>query len=152
WANVGLPERAFASEVGFLASWWVGLFAGWFLARVGLVELSESGARYAVAKSFIIVACVAQIVGAVGALLGVNVTRNGQASVWRTPATILGVHDLRAFEIVAYLHLASYAGAVLGLACAMIYVRRRVLGVRQSMVSPAPDARLPIAASSSPQR
>jgi hypothetical protein len=150
WANVGLPERVFASEVGFLASWWVGLFAGWFLARVGLVELSESGARYAVAKSFIIVACVAAIVGAAGALLGVNVTRDGQASVWRTSATILRVRELRAFEIVAYLHLASYAGAVLGFIGAMAYVRRCLSAIRAAAV--APDISLPIQGFSSPQR
>jgi len=138
WANVGLPNRAYASEVGFLASWWVGLFAGWFLARAGLVDLREAGVRYPVVKSFAIVACVAGIVGAAGVLLGVDVTRDGQASVWRKSATVLGVHDLRAFEIVAYLHLAGYLGAVLGLAGAMMFVRRCLCGVRLSMVSPQP--------------
>jgi hypothetical protein len=39
YANFGWPQRVFASEVGFLASWWVGLFGGWALARVGLDQL-----------------------------------------------------------------------------------------------------------------
>src|SRR4051812_43372696 len=34
WADLGWPRRVFVSEVGFLATWWVGFIAGWFLARV----------------------------------------------------------------------------------------------------------------------
>ena len=26
WANLGLPERVFVAEIGFLATWWVGFF------------------------------------------------------------------------------------------------------------------------------
>ena len=33
WANIGLPTRIFVAEIGFLATWWVGLIAGWVLAR-----------------------------------------------------------------------------------------------------------------------
>src|SRR5580700_8579924 len=43
YADFGWPHRVFASEVGFLATWWVGLFAGWFLARAGLVEIATPG-------------------------------------------------------------------------------------------------------------
>ena len=34
WANMGLPVRVFVAEIGFLATWWVGLIAGWVLARI----------------------------------------------------------------------------------------------------------------------
>src|SRR5262245_32181747 len=43
YANFGWPPQLFAAEVGFLATWWVGLLAGWFLARAGLAELAMSG-------------------------------------------------------------------------------------------------------------
>src|SRR5512137_2235558 len=33
FANLGLGDRVFVSAVGFLATWWVGLIAAWFLAR-----------------------------------------------------------------------------------------------------------------------
>lgn len=33
WADRGLSERVFVGEIGFLATWWVGFFSGWFLAR-----------------------------------------------------------------------------------------------------------------------
>jgi hypothetical protein len=35
WADIGLPPRVRASEIGFLATWWVGMIAGWALCRVG---------------------------------------------------------------------------------------------------------------------
>ena len=31
YADFGLPPRSFVAEIGFLATWWVGLIAGWFL-------------------------------------------------------------------------------------------------------------------------
>jgi hypothetical protein len=31
YADFGFPPRVCASEVGFLATWWVGLFAGWYV-------------------------------------------------------------------------------------------------------------------------
>lgn len=36
YANFGFPVRIFVSEVGFLATWWVGFFAAWFLARIAV--------------------------------------------------------------------------------------------------------------------
>jgi len=153
WANVGLPERAFASEVGFLASWWVGLFAGWFLARIGLVDLIESSVRYPVVKSFVIVAVVAVIFGLGGGLFGVWATRDDDLSAWRKWATILKVSDVRAFAIVAYLHLGSYIGAAVGFICAAIYVRRSVSGIRCKVAdSSAISASHPVPTTASPQR
>ena len=34
YADFGLPNRVFVAEIGFLATWWVGLIAGWFIARI----------------------------------------------------------------------------------------------------------------------
>src|SRR5436190_2711279 len=36
YADFGWPKRIFVAEIGFLASWWVGLFAGWFIGRVAI--------------------------------------------------------------------------------------------------------------------
>src|SRR5438132_7621148 len=55
YANFGWPPRMFASEVGFLGTWWVGLIAGWILARVGLAELTETGTRNYLIRAFAIV-------------------------------------------------------------------------------------------------
>jgi hypothetical protein len=124
YANVGWPPRVFAAEVGFLATWWVGLLAGWFLARAGLAELTMSGPRTVVVKPFAIIATVAALSGFAGALLGVVMTRDGDLSGWREAQEILAIDDLRAFVIVAYLHGAGYIGALVGLVLAIVYVRK----------------------------
>jgi hypothetical protein len=38
----------------------------------------------------------------------------------------LGLRDLPAFVLVAYLHGAGYLGGLLGLVCAVVYVRSRL--------------------------
>lgn len=142
WANIGLPERAYASEVGFLASWWVGLIAGWFLGRVGLVEVSESGIRHPIAKSFAIVTIVALIAGVTGWLLGFLSTIS-DLSGWEHWQTKLHLRDLRSFVIVAYLHFASYVGALIGLVGAALYVRISLRRVRRrASMSQTPDIRI----------
>src|SRR3954468_17526608 len=55
YANFGWPPRLFAAEVGFLATWWVGLVAGWFLARAGLAEMVATRGRTAIVKPFAII-------------------------------------------------------------------------------------------------
>jgi hypothetical protein len=121
WADMGLPPRAFASEVGFLASWWVGMIAGWVLARIGL---GEACSRREVTRAFAIVVGVAALSGIAGALLGVAVSRCdlGYWEGWRLD---LGLTDLPAFVVVACLHWASYFGAAAGLVLAILDARRR---------------------------
>ena len=36
YANFGLPARGFVAVVGFLATWWVGVAAGWVLGRIAV--------------------------------------------------------------------------------------------------------------------
>src|SRR5438105_3464978 len=50
YADFGWPQRVFASEVGFLASWWVGGIGGWILARFGLDELPNPPRRKTITK------------------------------------------------------------------------------------------------------
>jgi len=40
-ADFGFPPRVFVAEIGFLATWWVGLIAGWFLARVAVKKFDQ---------------------------------------------------------------------------------------------------------------
>jgi hypothetical protein len=83
-----------------------------------------------VITAFAIVAGVAAFVGVAGALLGAAVTQGADLSAWRDWQERLGLRDLRAFVIVAYLHAASYLGAGLGLICAVVYVKRNVASAR----------------------
>ena len=124
YADFGWPPRLFASEIGFLATWWVGLIAGWILARTGLTELSIPARRTCVARAFAIVLVVTPIFGLIGALLGVVFTSDGDFSGWSEVQQALAIKDLRAFVIVSFLHNAGYLGALVGLVLAIVYVRR----------------------------
>jgi hypothetical protein len=123
YADFGWPPRVLVSEVGFLGTWWVGLIAGWTLARVGLAELTETASRNHVARAFAIVLGVGASAGLIGALLGMAASR-GDLTDWSEWQRALALRDLPAFVIVAYLHAAGYIGGILGLICAIVYVRR----------------------------
>jgi hypothetical protein len=124
YADFGLPPRVFAAEVGFLASWWVGLIAGWLLARAGLSELPGPSRFKRICLSFAIVVTAAVICGAAGLVLAIVVTRNGHVAPWEHWRQALGLRDVRSFVVVAYLHNGSYLGGLLGFIAAAIYVRR----------------------------
>ena len=132
WADVGLPPRAFASEVGFLATWWVGLIAGWFAARAGLAELPPPERGRCTVRCFGIVLAVTPAVGLAAALLGYAVTQTGDLHDWADVRYDLGVEDLPGFVVVAYLHSGGYLGALLGLIATVVYVRRCLARVRRA--------------------
>ncbi len=132
YANFGWPQRVFASEVGFLASWWVGMIGGWVLARVGLDQLPLQSRGRDIAVAFTIVFVTALVSGCVGALLGFIASRSSDLSGWKQWRNLLELTDLRSFIIVAYLHWASYLGALLGVIGAAVYVRRRLRQSKRS--------------------
>ncbi|HEV3143267.1 MAG TPA: hypothetical protein VGZ47_05210 [Gemmataceae bacterium] len=132
YLDLGLPPRLFASEVGFMASWWVGLATGWLLARAGLAELPLAVRRRCIARSFAIAFLTAVLIGSLGALVGFFATSGGDIKEWRNLRATLGVGNGRAFVIVGYLHAASYLGALVGLMLAIVNVRKCVSRIRSS--------------------
>lgn len=124
YANFGWPARAFASVVGFLGTWWVGLLAGWFLARAGLIDLPSEPRRRCLSRAFALVLFAAAIGGAAGAGVGIVTTSDGDLSGWQHWHDELGIEDLRGFAIVAQLHAGGYLGALTGAVIALVDVRR----------------------------
>jgi hypothetical protein len=130
YVDFGWPPRAFAAEVGFLASWWVGMAAGWFVARAGLAELPPPVRRRYTMRSFAILLTACPLGGVVGALVGVALTQSLDAADLRLLQYSLGLEDVRAFVVVGYLHAGTYLGALTGLIAAIIYIRKQVRRVR----------------------
>jgi hypothetical protein len=124
WADVGLPPRAFASEVGFLGTWWVGLIAGYVAARLGLAELPPPQRGRCTARCFGIALAVTAAAGLAAALVGYAVTRSGDLRDWADVRYEFGIEDLPNFVVVAYLHAGWYLGALVGLIAAVVYARR----------------------------
>jgi len=124
WANLGLPPRMFVGEIGFLASWWVGLIGGWLVARAGAAQLPFAIRWTLVARSFALVAIITLTAGLIGWLWGSAVVSSSSLSAWQIARQSLGVRDLPSFVTVAYIHNATYLGAALGILIAIFYIRR----------------------------
>lgn len=134
WADFDLGDRAHASVVGFLGSWWIGLIAGWALVRVGF---GESYSRSDLARAFTIVLGTAAACGVIGGLLGLAASR-GDRSGWEHWRLCLELRDVPAFVVVAWLHQASYVGGALGLVAAVVDAHRR--RSRAPMPQPLPQS------------
>ena len=124
WADFGWPRRIYVSEIGFLATWWVGLVAGWFLARLTVPHLPRAVAVGRCYVGFGIVFVVALVGGLVGAWWGWNRMHDANLGEWRSFSGAYGVRDLRHFVWVGFIHNCSYAGGLVGLIAALIHARR----------------------------
>ncbi len=119
-ANFGFPPRVFVAEIGFLATWWVGLIAAWFLARIALSKF-----KFPVRA---VLRAMAAIVGFV-VLLGIFAYFIGPSLLedrpdWRESLESIRVIDQTAFNRVAAIHLAGYSGALIGWIAAMVWFLR----------------------------
>lgn len=122
YANFHLHPRVFAAEVGFLASWWVGMIAGWLMGR-GAYDPGQTARLSArMGKAFAILVGATILAGAAAALIGVLKTGGSGINAWADVSIDLLLDEPRSFAIVAYLHAGSYLGAIIGLIAAVIYV------------------------------
>src|SRR5262245_10419078 len=124
YADFGLPPRMFVAEIGFLATWWVGLIAGWFLARVAVPALPQTEARAALLRAFAVVLACGFAAAMVGFIWGLRLDPNSDLSAWQGFVVGRGVVDLPNFVRVAYIHNASYLGGLLGLVIALNRLHR----------------------------
>ncbi len=122
YANFGLPPRVFVAEIGFLATWWVGFFAAWFIARITVPAFPRPKAfRYSL-RGFLIILAFAFAACIVGYVLGIM--HGSDYGAWEDLASELGVQNLPDFVRVAYIHNASYLGGLLGLVVAIMHLRK----------------------------
>jgi len=119
WANIGLPPRIFAGEIGFLATWWVGAFTGWALARIAVPAWPPRIAIRRVAIGYAVVFASALTAGITGFLLGCARRNDPDFSNWDIFISMFQITDAPAFVLVAYIHNASYLGGLVGLLAAI---------------------------------
>ncbi len=115
-ADFGFPRRVFVAEIGFLATWWVGLIAAWFLARIALPKFRAPGKR--VINAMVVIVGVTTAFGIAGYFIGP--TLFGNRSDWREAMDSMRVTDVTSFNRVAAIHLGSYAGAFFGWIAMMV--------------------------------
>lgn len=119
--DFGFSPRLFAGEIGFLATWWVGLIAAWFLARVAVPKFKSPAREVMVAVSVIVGITV--LFGTAGYFLGPGLLGNRPG--WRDALDSFGVTDIMAFHRVAGIHLGSYTGAFFGWIAMMVVLAKR---------------------------
>lgn len=128
YANFGFSPRVFVGEVGFLATWWAGLVAAWFLGRL-LVPVFRGRAlcrRMSAGLGMVILGTL--LGGLLGWGWGFHVPVDDDA--WLAICAEAGVTDQQAFIRVAYIHNAGYGGALVGLLIALAWARRQVRAVQ----------------------
>jgi hypothetical protein len=123
YADFGWGERVFVAEIGFLASWWVGMIAAWFVARRLIPGQLRSRAWRQIAIGFGIVFGCGLAAGLIGYAIGIIRGPDADYSSWRWAFMQHGIEDEWAFVRVAYIHNASYLGGLIGLIAALIALR-----------------------------
>lgn len=124
YADFGLPPRFFVAEIGFLATWWVGFIAGWFLARAAVPAFPDKNARLVILQGFAVMLAAAFAAGLLGLIWGLRLGPDSNLSAWQGFAKERGIVDLPSFVRVAYIHDAGYLGGLVGLIIALIRLRR----------------------------
>lgn len=126
FANWGIGDRFFVGTIGFLATWWVGLFIGWFLGRRYVPNQTAQQAANNVLKGFVIV-FLSGIAFAVSAgIYGLWIDPEDIPSNWHHALKYYGVSDGYAFVRVAYIHNFGYAGGLIGLISVFIFLKPNV--------------------------
>lgn len=111
YADFGLGDRIFAATIGFLATWWVGVLLGWFLARRHVKGELTRGSLTKIALSLFCVFGTCVLSGLLAYFyvgwdeLGAGAARNVQ-SITR----------------VAHIHNAHYIGSSVGTLIALLAV------------------------------
>ena len=103
----------------------MGLFAGWFLARVALPRYDRTVAIQRI-KFGILATFIFALLGALcGYGYGLMRGPDADYSFWSATVDPLGIIDEYAFIRVAYIHNGTYLGAVIGLTLGLIRARRK---------------------------
>lgn len=123
FANFGLGERWFVATIGFLATWWAGLIAGWFLARRLLPQRRRTNAYRQIALGIAIMLICTAAFGCGAYIYGLWPGPDADLSSWEWVLEQAHIDDRIAFVRVAYIHNAGYVGAAVGLLVAIATIR-----------------------------
>lgn len=123
YADFGLGDRVFVSIIGFLATWWVGFIAAWFLARRLMPNQPRKHAHRQIRRGIICIVAFGLAFGAAGYGYGLLRGPDADYSSWAWAIAKLEVTNTWAFVRVAYIHNAGYLGGLIGLFIALAAIR-----------------------------
>lgn len=114
-------HRQTVAVIGFMATWWVGAWIGIIIGLVGLIYSDHKSMQKATTVAIAIVFITAFLLGVIGFFRGRFYLSRTGVSGW-LPEDIINSDD---FITVGSIHNYSYAGAVIGLLIAIIYMARK---------------------------
>ena len=119
--NDGIPERIRAAEVGFLASWWMGIPLGLLIGVMGLVQRSAEQMRRALCWSLMFVIAFTFAFALIGLLYGHYQTQQFDLAAYTGWYIPQGLEHPRSFLCAGYMHNCAYLGSVLALPIVLIF-------------------------------
>ena len=117
----GVPERIRAAEVGFLASWWMGIPLGILCGSAGFIQRSSTLMSRALAQTLIIVAIFTMLVALAGLAYGWEQTATIDLNNYRGWFIPRDVKEIRRFLCAGYMHNSAYLGGVLSIVIAWLF-------------------------------
>jgi len=136
YADLGLGNRAFVANIGFLATCGVGFVAAWFLARRFIPNQPRAIAYRQIRNGFVCALIFGMLFGVIGFIYGFWRGPNADYFAWEWAVQKYGIKDKWSFVRVAYIHNASYLGGLAGFIVAMCTIRP----AHNSDQNPARDA------------
>ena len=116
-----IPERIRASEVGFLASWWMGVPLGLLTGVTGFIHKEIARMRSALYLSLPVIMGFVLLFAMCGLLYGFIQTRSIDLAEYRGWFIPKGVQDLRRFLCAGYMHNSAYLGGVVAIPVAWVF-------------------------------
>lgn len=130
--NTGLHPRVGAAQVGWAATWWMGLLVGPLLVLLSLLSPGFGHYVGTAVRGFCVAIGVAAICGLLGLIIALVLPMEGILAGYTPPE---GVQDREAFMEIGTMHNASYLGGLIGLVIAGVYVVMRSVRLRKQLQS-----------------
>ena len=116
-----IPERIRAAEVGFLASWWMGVPLGLLTGAAGFIHKNVAKMRSALLLSLPMIMGFVLAFALCGLLYGFVQTQAIDLAGYRGWYIPEGVGDLRGFLCAGYMHNSAYLGGVAAIPGAWLF-------------------------------
>ena len=113
-------HRQTVAAIGFLATWWMGLFIGLLLGLLSLIFPDHKTMAIALKKAIGIVMLLTIVAGIVGFMYGRFYLNKSDVNWWLPP----DLSDRSSFIVVGSIHNFSYLGGLLGLLISIVYMIR----------------------------
>lgn len=113
-------------QVGFMATWWMGLLIGFILGLTGLGLEDGKQMLKGTINAILLTMLIAFVVGLWGLIQGVQLAGRAQLPSWYFPENLI---DYKSFIKVGSMHNYSYGGGILGLIVGTFYLVKKAAKV-----------------------